>query len=128
MYRFIEALLWTTVAVPFLGFAYCFYLETMSEAGLTKSRLREGLLAGLAVSVVHLVQTIGILNISVASPWAHANSVMFAVTPLALGTAVFAIRRVRRYGDHEIRSVGTASAVIAGAGTVLAVLPLLATA
>jgi len=123
MYTFLETLLWLSVVIPLVGFVYCLVVERSAEEGLVKRRLRLGLIAGLVAAGAHVVQAIG-LNLSVANG-AHSGSLLgllwFWVPIAGIGFALLSLALVQVYGDHEVRGVGTASAIIAGGSMVVLV-------
>jgi hypothetical protein len=100
-----------------LGFGYCALIEYYREHGLAESCGRWGLIAGIAAAVAHLVQAVG-LNLSVANRSSAQGALLgflWVTVPISgINFALMALVQIRVHGDHEVRSVGTASAAIAG--------------
>lgn len=123
MYGFLEALLWLSVAIPIAGFGYCVVIESYGEQGLLKSNARWGLLAGVAAALAHLAQAVGLNLPSGNSPNRILMGLFLGPVPVAgIGLALMALVLLRLYGDHEVQSVGTTSAVIAGGSTAILIL------
>jgi hypothetical protein len=123
MYGFLEALLWLSVAIPIAGFGYCVVIESYGEQGLLKSNARWGLLAGGAAALAHLAQAVGLNLPAGNSPHRILMGLFLGPVPVAgIGLALMAVVLIRLYGDHEVQSVGTTSAVIAGGSTAILVL------
>ena len=120
MYGFLEALLWLSVAIPITGFGYCVVIESYGEQGLLKSKVRWGLIAGVAAALAHLAQAVGLSLPAGNSPYRILMGFLLGPVPLAgIGLAIMALVLIRLYGDHEVHGVGTASAVIAGGSTAI---------
>jgi hypothetical protein len=123
MYGFLEALLWLSVAIPIAGFGYCVVIESYGDQGLLKSKARWGLLAGVAAALAHLAQAVGLNLPSGNSPHRILMGLFLGPVPVAgIGLALMAVVLIRLYGDHEVQSVGTTSAVIAGGSTAILIL------
>jgi hypothetical protein len=121
LYKFMEAVLWLSVAIPIAGFGYCVVIESYGEQGLLKSKARWGLLAGVAAALAHLAQAVG-LNLPSGNSPHRILMGLFLVPVAGIGLALMALVLIRLYGDHEVRSVGTTSAVIAGGSTAILIL------
>jgi hypothetical protein len=118
LYKLMEAVLWLSVAIPIAGFGYCVVIESYGEHGLLKSKARWGLLAGVAAALAHLAQAVGLNLPSGNSPHRILMGLFLGPVPVAgIGLALMALVLIRLYGDHEVQSVGTTSAVIAGGST-----------
>jgi hypothetical protein len=121
MYAFIVALAWSTVVIPLLGLAYCFYLEHFSESGPATRRTRRGLLAGLTAIGLHLLQVIG-WGLDVTSAPRASFGLFMVSAPLAgVSFCLIALSEILRSPDPQIRSVGTTSIAIAGGSMALAI-------
>jgi hypothetical protein len=123
MYGIAETLLWLSVAVPMVGFGYCALIEYYGEQGLFKSPVRGGLFAGLLAAIAHLAQAIGLNLPAGNSP--HRTLMGFLLGPVTMagiGLAIMSFVLIRIHGDYEVRSVGTASAVVAGGSTAILIL------
>jgi hypothetical protein len=123
LYKFMEAVLWLSVAIPIAGFGYCVVIESYGEQGLLKSKARWGVLAGVAAALAHLAQAVGLNLPSGNSPHRILMGLLLGPVPVAgIGLALMALVLIRLYGDHEVRSVATTSAVIAGGSTAILIL------
>jgi len=121
MYAFRVMLTWSTVVIPLLGLAYCFHLEHYSEPGPETRRIRRGLLAGLAAIAFHLLQLVGwFLDVS-STPPAYFGFLLVSAPLAGISFSLIALSEILRTSDHQIRSIGTASIVIAAGSTAFAV-------
>jgi hypothetical protein len=121
MYAFRVALAWSTAVIPLLGIAYCFYLEHSTGPGPATRRTRWGLLAGLAAIAFHLLQLVGwFLDVS-STPLAYFGFLMVSAPLAGISFSLIALSEILRSPDHQIRSVGTTSIVIAGGSMAFAV-------
>jgi hypothetical protein len=123
LYKFLEAMLWLSVAIPIAGFGYCVVMESYGEQGLLKSKARWGLLAGIAAALAHLAQAVGLNLPAGNSPHRILMALFLGPVPVAgIGLALIALVLIRLYGDDEVQSVGTTSAVVAGGSTAILIL------
>ena len=121
MYAFRVALAWSTVVIPLLGIAYCFYLEHYSEPAPETRRTRRGLLAGLAAIAFHLLQLVGwFLDVS-STPLAYFGFLMVTAPLAGISFSLIALSEILSCTDHEVRSVGTISIVTVGGSMAFAV-------
>jgi hypothetical protein len=122
MYGAMETILWFSVAIPFLGFAWCALIEHNGEQGFLKSPARFGIIAGWLASCAHLAQAIG-LNLSMTMDSPEIMGLLCLLAPLAgIWFALASAICIRRHGDHEVRGAGVTSAAVAGGSMALLIL------